>query len=94
MVAVQQFTRFLRHFPWQRIPKWIRFNRLLIVDVDTQFQKATADHFDVNIIFPTQLARHPGGNKFLCRSNGAISNLDLSHDAASFVWKQLRFAFR
>jgi hypothetical protein len=93
MVAVQQFTRFLRHFPWQRIPKWIRFNRVLIVDVDAQFEKTTADDFDVNVVFLPELARHPGGNKFLRRSNGTISNLDLSHDAVSFVLETITRCF-
>jgi hypothetical protein len=85
----------VRHFARQRIPQWIRLDCLMVVYEYTEFQKPTANHFHLNVILITQLARHPGGDPFLRRSNGTISNLDLSHHTGLLYMPSASgFAFR
>ena len=66
------------------VPKAIRVNDFLIIDINTELTKTALHKFYLSVIFFSQLGRHPGGHDLLDRSNRAVMDSDSLHGLRSF----------
>lgn len=55
-----------------RIPKAVRVNNLLLINIDTELAKSAFDCYYFYIVFLTQLGCHTGSHHLLDRSDSTV----------------------
>jgi hypothetical protein len=76
----QEFPRSFGYTARQRIPKPIRLQNFLSINLYTEFEQASFDHIHLNRVFSSHLFRRTDGNPLLGWSHRTIADFYLSHD--------------
>ncbi len=56
----EQYLYLFYNLVWGRIPKAIRVNNLLLINIDAEFAKSAFNLFYLDVVFFTQLSCHTG----------------------------------